>query len=92
MRNRVLISRWSLLLYSCNSKKQDGIDEVRNLMGKKAETNGVNQDLDSDKILILVDDIADCTTCAMQIYDWNIYKLDLDKHKLDCDIQDLCPS
>lgn len=86
MRSSALIFLLSLLFYSCNSKKQDKIAEVSNLIGREVEINDLNIDLSSNKILILVGDTADCTTCAMQIYDWYIYKLDLDKHDLDCDV------
>lgn len=38
------------------------------------------------KIFVLVPDTGDCALCNLQIYDWYVYKLDIDKRNIKCDI------
>lgn len=71
---------------SCNNRPNT-IDYVKKLKGQEIVLEkGLIDTLKESKILILIPDSGDCTTCTMQIYDWYIYKLDLDKHLLNCDI------
>ena len=78
-----------LLFAVCScSNKANTTDYVKNLRGQKVWfEESVTDTLKESKILILMPDTGDCTTCAMQVYDWYIYKLDLDKHELNCDIE-----
>ena len=77
-----------LLFAVCScSNKANTTDYVKNLRGQKVWfEESVTDTLKESKKLILMPDTGDCTTCAMQVYDWYIYKLDLDKHELNCDI------
>ena len=59
---------------------------MKNLRGKRIVLEDTMDVFQNSKILILVPDTGDCMTCAMQVYDWYIYKLDLEKHKLECEI------
>lgn len=73
-------------IYSCDNKTNT-TDYVKKIIGLRIKFEKDMADtLKESKILILMPDTGDCTTCAMQIYDWYIYKLDLDKHGLKCDI------
>lgn len=81
----VLFVMFFLSLFSCQNAKNKRISDVEELLGR--EINIPNRNIERNcKILILVTDTADCATYAMQIYDWYVYKLDLNKQHLDCDV------
>lgn len=88
-KNKWTFYLWGILIsFVCSCSNQtDNTDYVKILRNQKIifEGNSINN-LEESKILILVPDSGDCTTCTMQIYDWYIYKLDIDKHLLNCDI------
>ena len=76
-----------LYLCSCNSKKSDISEQIKNLRNKTINLDGsIIDSLQTSKILILIPDTGDCTPCTMQVYDWYVYKLDLEKHNINCDI------
>ncbi|MCM1616509.1 hypothetical protein [Phocaeicola massiliensis] len=83
----ILILLTSLLYISCNSKKSDISEQIKSLRNETINLDGsVIDTLQTSKILILVPDTGDCTPCTMQVYDWYIYKLDLKRHNINCDI------
>lgn len=83
----ILILLTSLLYISCNNKKSDISEQIKSLRNKTINLDGsIIDTLQTSKILILVPDTGDCTPCTMQVYDWYIYKLDLKKHNINCDI------
>lgn len=83
----ILILLASLLYISCNNKKSDISEQIKSLRNKTINLDGsIIDTLQTSKILILVPDTGDCTPCTMQVYDWYIYKLDLEKHSINCDI------
>lgn len=83
----ILILLTSLLYISCNNKKSDISEQIKSLRNETINLDGsVIDTLQTSKILILVPDTGDCTPCTMQVYDWYIYKLDLKRHNINCDI------
>lgn len=61
---------------------------VIDIVGTKIElsSDSLFQDKIFPKILVVVEDTGECTTCTMQVYDWYLYKIDLDEHNLSCDV------
>lgn len=61
--------------------------DIKNIMGVSVvlpnDTAFVPENM---KILILVEDSGECSICNLQVYDWYIYKLEIDKRKYKCDI------
>lgn len=68
------------------NKKKEIQSQVEALIGHEVGFGSADSLSGKPRILILVPDTGDCTTCTMQIYDWYVYKLDIEKNKLDCNI------
>lgn len=82
-----IILTFLLSLYSCNSKDSDISEQIKDLRNKTINLDEcITDTLQTAKILILIPDTGNCTPCTMQVYDWYIYKLDLEKRNINCDI------
>ena len=77
----------SFAIYFC-SKKYKVSKTVSNTIGMRIDicSDSLFSQKKIPRILILVVDTGECTTCSMQVYDWYIHKLDLEEHNLSCDI------
>lgn len=75
---------WGIRLFPLRQVPSDIEDIVERTVVLPNDTAFVSSE--GMKILILVEDSGECSICNLQIYDWYIYKLEIDKRKYNCDI------
>ena len=83
-----LLRVFTILSFLCIKGRYETGRIVIDIIGTKIElsSDSLFQEKIFPKILVVVEDTGECTTCTMQVYDWYLYKLDLDEHNLSCDI------
>lgn len=83
-----LVGLFVVVLFFCVKGKYETGKTIARMLGEKIELPSDNlfQQKNLPTILILVADTGECTTCTMQVYDWYLYKMDLEEHNLSCDI------
>lgn len=73
--------------FSSSENKRTMLQEANAMLGQEIDFGNDSVIYESTlKIITLVADTGDCTTCSMQVYDWYLYKLDLNNKSLKCDI------
>lgn len=95
----ILINRKNNTLFAClisfcfitachfSDRKTIVKDTIKSMIGKKVQlTHDSICETISSKIIVLVKDTGDCSTCSMHVYDWYVYNLDLQNRELPCDI------
>lgn len=70
--------------YSSSKQKLLGL---KNIVGSSIilpKDSALNSD--GMKVLVLVEDTGECSICNLHIYDWYVYKLEIDKRNFQCEI------
>lgn len=86
----LLLSVIALLVsctFSSSRKKKDILQKTDAMIDREIDFgNDSVMHKNTIKIITLIADTGDCTTCSMQVYDWYLRKLDLNNKALKCDI------
>ena len=87
------LSFWGAVLvlgcfFSCEStSSKQALSNIKNIIGTSVVLpNDTVLDFEGMKILVLVEDTGECSICNLHIYDWYIYKLEIDKRNFQCEI------
>lgn len=75
------------ILNACNNKKKDTLSKLNKVVGQHVQLSedSILQNKRT-KILILIEDTGNCSSCHMRINEWYIYNLDLKDRELQGDI------
>lgn len=84
----ILLLSVLLSFVSCSNKKKYHMIQMADAMiGREIKwSNDSIMHEKTLKIITIIPDTGSCTTCSMQVYDWYLYKLDLNNKGLECDI------
>lgn len=81
------------ILFACvcssckNSSSKQKLSGLKKIVGSSIvlpKDSVLNSD--GMKVLVIVEDTGECSICNLHIYDWYVYKLEIDKRNFQCEI------